>query len=562
MTSLSLLLLAAGCRLKADPDSWAETGADECAATEETPYDGIDQDCNGFDLVDVDADGFIAMEAGGDDCDDANSGINPDAAEVPYDGIDQDCTGADLDDVDGDGHDAPVVGGDDCDDASGSVHPGAAEIPYDGIDQDCDGFDVLDVDGDGHLGAEVGGDDCDDEHAAVFPGAVEDESDGADNDCDGRVDERVVCWDGSGDFETIQDGVDGTADGGTVEICPGTYSEYVQVVDRMLTVEGGGESPGDVIIDGGTDGGAVGASGSTLSLILRNLALSGGDRNPGVLTLSGGSVTLDLMDFCNSAGSRTMYFEPTSASAAVVISHSPFCAEAVGDEFGISVSTGDDGVSNQFEFVGNVVEASAGLFWLQVAGEDDYAIHNNVLQGRMEIYPFALEDSASLDVYNNTFADGTSATVDFRLQDASWSGAWGFWNNIVSDMSDADAYLMTLEHFVSTLSGAPNCTALLPAVDSPNLIWRDANRYGLCTEDTSGGESRSSDSVGADVAAMFSEGDPLFTEVPGMGSYALGTGSPALDAGSGDSDTDGSAADLGAFGGPDGDWYLEVPWFD
>jgi hypothetical protein len=50
--------------------------------------------------------------------------------------------------------------------------------------------------------------------------------------------------------------------------------------------------------------------------------------------------------------------------------------------------------------------------------------------------------------------------------------------------------------------------------------------------------------------------DPLFTDREG-GDYTLQAASPAVDAGPpGDLDPDGSPADLGAFGGPDGAW----PW--
>jgi hypothetical protein len=63
---------------------------------------------------------------------------------------------------------------------------------------------------------------------------------------------------------------------------------------------------------------------------------------------------------------------------------------------------------------------------------------------------------------------------------------------------------------------------------------------------------------------LFSEdaafGDPVFTWDPAMGSYALSPFSPAIDAGSGDLDPDGSPPDIGAFGGPEGDWYKEFPW--
>jgi hypothetical protein len=131
------------------------------------------------------------------DCGPTDPTIHPRAVEIPYDGIDQDCNGSDLCDVDLDGFDAIVCGGTDCDDNDATVYPGAIDIPGDGIDQDCSGADAdprCDLDGDGHLSLACGGADCHDLDPTVYPGAVEIINDGIDQSCDGTDHCQPVSW--------------------------------------------------------------------------------------------------------------------------------------------------------------------------------------------------------------------------------------------------------------------------------------------------------------------------------------------------------------------------------
>jgi hypothetical protein len=182
--------------------------------------DCADPACSSF--CDVDGDGFDAAPLGGDDCDDGNALLNPDADEI-CDGLDNDCDrqvdGADASllgaplwyaDRDRDGYGDPntwVEGCDpganpgvraagDCDDNRADANPGEPEVGCDGVDNDCNGVtqDNPDGDGDGYRVC----DECDDRNAAIRPGAAE-TCDGVDSDCDGE--DCVVFSDG---FETAR----------------------------------------------------------------------------------------------------------------------------------------------------------------------------------------------------------------------------------------------------------------------------------------------------------------------------------------------------------------------
>ncbi|MFM7200909.1 MAG: MopE-related protein [Myxococcota bacterium] len=152
--------------------------------------DGKDNDCDGsideaLPTTDDDKDGF--SEAQGD-CNDENPNIKPGAVEIPYDGVDQDCSGGDLNDIDGDGYiGTQASGGTDCNDNDSSINPGANEVICDGIDQDCAGGDDTDSDNDGYVGTCAGGNDCNDSNANINPGATE-LCDGIDNNCTGGID--------------------------------------------------------------------------------------------------------------------------------------------------------------------------------------------------------------------------------------------------------------------------------------------------------------------------------------------------------------------------------------
>ena len=105
-------------------------------------YSTCDGDCDDNDPLlepdDADNDGYSTCDG---DCDDSLSLANPGRPEVAYNGIDDDCVGGDLVDVDGDGYISDVVsGGTDCNDDLSSINPGQPEV-CGGADENCNGVD-------------------------------------------------------------------------------------------------------------------------------------------------------------------------------------------------------------------------------------------------------------------------------------------------------------------------------------------------------------------------------------------------------------------------------------
>ncbi|HCH61628.1 MAG TPA: hypothetical protein DFR83_02410, partial [Deltaproteobacteria bacterium] len=303
-----------------DNDGLFDCEDDGCAGAPDCLDTGTPPD------TDADNDGYDDVAFGGDDCDDSNGAVYPGALETCNE-LDDDCDGeVDEDatdaetfyvDADNDGYGDPntrveacsapsgaTATPGDCDDTVFEINPGRTETCNE-VDDDCndliddnpaDGLTwYADRDGDGFGDADTpieaceqptdavdDDQDCDDTNEAVFPGAVE-VCNELDDDCDDLTDGWMV----PGDFDTIQEGIEGASAGELICVEAGRWSENLDFRGKDVRVEGlRGSALTTLLPTWGTPG-VLANKGETTAAVFSGFTIDGGS------TESGGAVLVD-----------------------------------------------------------------------------------------------------------------------------------------------------------------------------------------------------------------------------------------------------------------------------
>jgi cysteine-rich repeat protein len=247
--------------------------------------------CNG--CPDDDDDGYFASRCGGNDCDDANAMVHPDATEVLCNRINEDCDGttSDTRDADMDGFNCLL----DCDDTSALASPAnRSEICGDGVDNDCNSMTTEDADNDmDGFSCAV---DCNDINPAVRPGTPEICNNGLNDDCDRGADGMPLAAPTRDVFDVDGDGAYCNADCNDMStaVRPGLPEITCNMVDddcNPVTTDGP-----DVDRDGATCSLDCDDNDARRSTLLREICGNGIDDDCNAMTADSGDSDGDTFD--------------------------------------------------------------------------------------------------------------------------------------------------------------------------------------------------------------------------------------------------------------------------
>jgi len=577
--------------------------------------DGVDNNCNGaadFDAageIDGDGDGILSCL----DCDDADASNYPGNAEL-CDGQDNDCDPSTEavggeDDADGDGS----IACQDCNDANDDIFPGNPEV-CDGLDNDCSSGTDETIDGDGD-GYTICGGDCDDTNIGVSPVATElcneidDDCDGelvlgeeADSDGDGTLDcadsdcpEYVDnSWTGGSDgsdsnpWTSIQQGIDQVAGTGcqTLWVQPGTYAELVTWPSgghdvRVIAELGAAQTS----IAGGGDGPVVTITGGQSNTAeLRGFTITGG-----ISLTSGGGVFIEdsspsIVENVFQGNSATEYGGGLSATNSdLVLDGNTFDSnQAAYSGGGAYVHTGVAMVTDNV-FTTNVALGIDGGGLYLLSGGDDIEVSGNSFDGNTagDDGGNAYIENFNGEIYWNEFFEGTADDAGGGLMINTTTGVTEIHNNLFvanSSSEGAGMHVYFAEPIVNNNTFwdnhashtiRPSTLRIFDGIYRNNII-ASGTGYGVNIVNIdifsyndvwgfSDGSYYTTDLEGVNSNIGV---DPLFTTATADSNAAnddlsLQASSQCVDAGLPATDyfdVDGSPNDMGAYGGPGGNW--------
>lgn len=372
------------------------------------------------------------------------------------------------------------------------------------------------------------GGDCDDSDEAIHPDAVE-LCDSVDRDCDGTSSGPVpdVC-------PTIQDAIDVATAGSVVEVAAGTYRENLVFGGAAVRVVGAG--PGASTIDGsdGDSATVVFANGEGSDAGLEGFTITGGAGFPDTDGRQGGGIYVDeadptLRDLVvsgNRAGGDSGY------GGGIHLSRSAALLEGI-DVFDNSAGYYGGGI--------HLSQSDATLRQVRVIG------NQSLYGGGVAIY----------------FSDATLANIIVADNDGTFGGGV-----LLQGDSTSLSFAQIVGNNADEGGGVLITSAATPTIVNTNISGNSADVGGAIDNEEGtpsvtysnffdNGESPLSD-LSLDGATGVLRTDPAFVSSDGDAKgwdLHLRATSPLVDAGEpATTDADGSPADIGAYGGPGGDW--------
>ena len=565
------------------PEGYASLGGD-CATDDPDIHPGATEVCDEAD-VDEDCDGFA---------DDDDTGVDPSTQSTWYADADGDGYGDDdsaLLRCEGDTGLSSVGG--DCDDARASIHPGATEVCDTGdVDEDCDGHAddadtgvdtgtfstfYVDADGDGYgddasatracdasTGQLTVGGDCDDADTGISPDATELDCNGIDEDCDGSDGDLEVGVDAS----TIGATLALASSGDTVCVPAGSYTESLTFVDGVTLVGTAGAASTTVTASSGRAVQATGTSGT-----LQGFTLTGGSspQGAGLYVTGGGMVLQDLVvsgnDCGGSGGLGTGLFVDGASLVLDVESTGNTCSGGVAQGTGAWLNAASvDGLSVHGNSSSGTQATGAALYannadLTHVSVVDNSTNVTDTLAGTVYLQNSDLV--ASIVASNVCTVTSTLAGCGVRLSTTGTLSNVAVVGNSASGdtVQGTGVYLDGVGSFelVNTIVAHQRVSATTTNVGDALYVTVSSTNVDVHHSDFWDNGSSAYEGLTPDTGDHNLFVDPQFVDVSGDTgldwNLTLDTGSPLIDAGdTGLTDPDGSTSDIGAYGGPDGDW--------